>query len=119
MILSNNVFIEKKNEVDRYNVRVLGEFDPPKELRFCEEVTLLTKSEQTIMVSLLEGRSNKEIAYRRKLSTGTVRNHLDNITNKLRSKGYDIPKRPGSGARRRIVLALLHSGDLELRNPKY
>ena len=56
--------------------KVLGSF---KE----SESTLLTEREKDVLESLCNGNSYKEIAYKLKITVGTVRHHIKNIYSKL------------------------------------
>lgn len=101
---------------DKSRVRILNEYIPPKDLRFREDASLLTPTQQVVVEGVVGGYQNKQIAYKNNISVETVKSHMYNIAECLRTEGYNIPN-TRSQVRLNIILALLHAGELELRDP--
>lgn len=104
---------------DPIRVRVPDEYKPPKELVFRSDASLLTSAQVDIMIGVLEGNSNKEIAYIRNIAPSTVKNHITEIRLKLEQKGYTFPNVTAIPIKNRLIIALLQEGELELRDPTF
>ncbi|MCH7640843.1 helix-turn-helix transcriptional regulator [Patescibacteria group bacterium] len=103
---------------DHFRVRIPDEFKPPKELVFRDDASLLTPAQKDIFQGVIDGGTNRQIAFKLNISHKTVKNHITKIGRQLRNEGFDIPKSSGGVVRRTAILALLQSGELELRDPK-
>ncbi len=105
-----------KSGHETFAISFPDEYKPPKDLVFREDASLLTQTQQVTMEGVIEGYQTKQIANQRNLAHQTVKHHVRNAAKRLRGSGYDIPKDSPSEFKINIILALLHSGDLELRD---
>ncbi len=105
--------VKGKTSRDPIKVRVPGEFIPPKSLVFREDASFLDPKDKGIMQCLIDGKSNDQIALRRKMANSTVKNRLAKVRKRLRDDGFVIPP---ESPRINIILALVDSGELELRD---
>lgn len=65
----------------RYLIHIHREVE--KESEFDELISQLTKRERQILESLLQGKTNEEIAFQLSISENTIRTHISNIYKKL------------------------------------